>query len=159
MLITRLARSFEVLEKREDVMLTVEPQKPFSVLLYKRTNIVVDHVVGTFRIPDDTPCQWVPNRGRQWGREAGEDEPPVVHADDELPMDPYNATRRRYEDYMSRNDNYTNMCMDHFMFQMHVPRPDHFPPSYPHVPTWEELWREQQGGAGGSGGGVDEEED
>lgn len=115
-MITRLARSFGVLEKREAVMLTVEPQKPFLVLLYKRANIVVDHGAGTFGIPDDTPRQRVPNRGMQRGREAGEDEPPVVHADDELIMDPYNVARRRYEDYMSTSANYTNMCMDHFMF-------------------------------------------
>lgn len=59
-LITRLALSFGVLEKREAVMLTVEPQKPFYVLLYRWANIIVDLRMGGFSIPDDTPRQRVP---------------------------------------------------------------------------------------------------
>lgn len=89
MLITRLANSFGVFQKCEVVMLNVEPQKPFFVLLYKLANIVVDHGFGNFGIPDDTPCQQVPSRGRQRGRAAGEDEPLVVPEEEEMPMDPY----------------------------------------------------------------------
>lgn len=54
MWITRLVRSFGIFEKQEASMLTVEPQKTFSTLLYKRAWIVVDHGMGGFSIPDDT---------------------------------------------------------------------------------------------------------
>lgn len=55
MLITRHARSFGVLDKREAAFLTVEPQKPLSKLLYKKETIIVDHGMDGFSIPDDTP--------------------------------------------------------------------------------------------------------
>ena len=60
---------------------------------------------------------------------------------------------------MARCANYTNMILDYIMEQMHFPRPGHFPVSYPCVPSWEELWREQQGGVGESGAGNDDVED
>lgn len=30
-------------------------------------------------------------------------------------------------------------------------RPDGYPTSYPHIPSWDELWGQMQGGADGSG--------
>ena len=115
--------------------------------------------MGGFSIPDDTPRHRVPSRGRQWGNEAEADEP-VVPEEDEMPMDLYSVARRRYEDYISSATNYTNMSLDHLMSSMCVSRPEHFPSAYPHIPTCDEIWREQLGGAGGSGGGAgDDEED
>lgn len=143
MLITRLARSFGVLEKCYVVLLTVEPQKPLSTLLYSRENIVVDHGMGHFAIPDDTLRGQAPRQVRQRGREPEADEPPIVRTDDELPMDPYSIARRRFDDNLARSANYTNMSLDHFMEKMLVTRPTHFPPIYPYAPSWEEMWREQ----------------
>ncbi|CAI9283616.1 unnamed protein product [Lactuca saligna] len=54
MLITCLAHSFGVLDKRKAVLLNLELHKPFSTLLYKRATIVVDHGMGDFSILDDT---------------------------------------------------------------------------------------------------------
>ena len=122
MWITQLARSFGIFEKREASMLTVEPQKPFCTLLYKRARIVVDQRMVGFSIPDDTPRHQVPSRERQRGNEAGDDEP-VVPEEDEMPMDLYSVARRRYEDYISSATNYTNMSLDHLMSSICVSRP------------------------------------
>lgn len=54
MLITQLACSFGVLDKREAVLLNLELHKPFSTLLYKRATIIVDHGMGGFSILDET---------------------------------------------------------------------------------------------------------
>lgn len=55
MLITKLAKSFEVFQKREAMILTVERGKAFSPLLFKRENIVVDNGGGNYSIPNDDP--------------------------------------------------------------------------------------------------------
>ena len=44
------------------------------------------------------------------------------------------------------------------MQQMSIHRPDAHPATYPYVPSWEEMWQEQQGGAGGSGAEGEDEE-
>lgn len=153
MLITRLVDSFGILDKREAMFFTVETQKPFSNLLYKRENIIVDHGMGGFSIPDDTPRDRPGRRVRQRARGPEGDESPVVPTEDEIPMDPYSVVERRFDDNLAPSGNYANMTLDYVMQQLHFSRPYHFPESYPHVPSWEELWREQQGGVGGSGGG------
>ncbi|CAI9298314.1 unnamed protein product [Lactuca saligna] len=130
----------------------------FSTLLYKRENIIVDHGMGAFSIPDDTPSGRVPRWVRQ-RRDPEEDEPAVAPTDEELPMDPYRISRRRFDDNLERSANYTNMSLDHLIEKMHVTRPAHVPPAYPYMSSWEELWREQRGGAGGSGGGGDDGDD
>ncbi|CAH1427605.1 unnamed protein product [Lactuca virosa] len=158
MLITRLSHSYGILDKHEAMMLTVKPQNPFSTLLYKRANIVVDHGFGNFGIPDDTPRGQVPRRVRPRGNVPEGEEPPVVPEVDEMPMDPYSVARRRFEDNLARSGNYTKMGIDYLMEQLHFPRLAHFPPTYPYEPTWDKLWKEQQGGAGGSGDGGDDEE-
>ncbi|CAI9299788.1 unnamed protein product [Lactuca saligna] len=92
MWITRLVRSFGIFLKREASLLTVEPQKTFSTLLYKRAHLIVDHGMGGFSIPEDTPRHRVPSRGRQRGNEAEADKP-VVPEEDKMPMDPYSMAR------------------------------------------------------------------
>ncbi|CAI9277084.1 unnamed protein product [Lactuca saligna] len=119
----------------------VEKGKPFSTLLYKRENVIVDHGMGGFSIPDDTPRGRVPRRVRQ-RRDPNEDAPPVVPTDDKLPMDPYSISSRRFEDNLARTANYTNMSI-----------------VYPYTPSWEKLWKEQQGGVGSGGGGGDDGDD
>ncbi|CAH1417055.1 unnamed protein product [Lactuca virosa] len=119
MLITRLACYFGILDKREAVFLTVESHKPFSTLFYKRADIDVDHGMGGFAIPDDTPRGRVPRRVRQ-RRETEEEEPPFVPTDDELPMDPYRISRRRFDDNLARSANYTKKFI--FLLLTHTHR-------------------------------------
>lgn len=82
MLITQIARSFGILDKREAMFFTIEPQKDFSPLLYKRDNIVVDNGFGKFAFPNDTPRNQPGQRVRQRGSDVGEDEPPVIPIED-----------------------------------------------------------------------------
>lgn len=70
-----------------------------------------------------------------------EGEPPIIPRENELPMDAYNVA----------------MHVDLMMQHMNIQRPSEFLDSYPYIPTWDELWAEQQGGARGSSGGDDEE--
>ena len=70
-----------------------------------------------------------------------EGEPPIIPRENELPMDAYNVA----------------MHVDLMMQHMNIQRPSRYPVSYPYIPTYNEIWAEQQGGAGGSGGGAEEE--
>lgn len=92
-------------------MLTVNNIKPFSLLLYKRKNIVVDNGFGNFSIPNENPRDRPEWRVRQRPGDA-EEEPTVIPTDDELPMDPYNVALRCYQDNLGRGVNYTNMHLD-----------------------------------------------
>lgn len=71
-------------------MLTVDTSKPFSPLLYKRENFVVDNGFRNFSIPNDNPRDRLRRRVRQRLDDV-EEEPPVIPTEDELPMDPYNV--------------------------------------------------------------------
>lgn len=72
-------------------------------------------------------------------------------------MDNYNVEMCRYHDNMGRGVNYSNMHLDLMIQHMNIQRPCEYLFSYPYIPTWDELWVEQQGGAGGSGCGDDED--
>ncbi|CAI9301964.1 unnamed protein product [Lactuca saligna] len=95
--------------------------------MLKWAHIVEDNGLGNFSIPNDMPRN-----------------------------QPGSAASRRFQDNLAWSSSYTNMNLDYKMQQMHFARPDHFPPSYPYAPSWEELWREKQVGAGGNGGGGDD---
>ncbi|CAI9283780.1 unnamed protein product [Lactuca saligna] len=115
MLITLIACSYGVLEKREAMMLIVEPKNPYSTLLYKMANIAIDHVYGNFGIPDDTSRGRVPRRVRPRGNDPKGEEPPLYPTNDEMPTDPYNIAMRRFDDNFTWGVNYTNMGLDHLM--------------------------------------------
>ncbi|CAH1440187.1 unnamed protein product [Lactuca virosa] len=113
-LITWIARSFGILDKRKAMFLTIELQTTCSPLLYKRAHIVVDNGLGNFSIPNDTPRNQPRRRVRPRGGEADKDEPPMIPIEDELPVDPYNMALRQFQVNLARGVNYTNMSL-HFM--------------------------------------------
>lgn len=119
MLITRLARLFGVLQKREAIMITMDNGKPFSSLIYKRVNTVVDNGVGNFSIPSDNPRDWAGRRVRQRLDDL-EEEPPVIPIEDEMPMDPYNVALCHYQDNLGRGVNYANMNFNFMMQHMNI---------------------------------------
>ncbi|CAH1422733.1 unnamed protein product [Lactuca virosa] len=100
-------------------MLTIESGKPFSPLLYKRANIVVDNGFNNFSIPSDTPRNQPGRRVTQRAGDTNDDEPPVIPTEDEIPIYPYNVALRRYQDNLGRGVNYTNSA---------------YPVAYPYIP-------------------------
>lgn len=65
-------------------------------------------------------------------------------------MDLYNRVYRQQEN-TSRSLNYQNIHTDLLFQDLQITRSDGYPTLYPHIPKWDELWGEMQGGAGGSG--------
>lgn len=86
MLITKLTKSFGVLQKQKAMMLTMERGKAFRPFLSKMANIVVDNRYGNYSIPNDDPKEQSRKRVRKRSRDV-EEEPPIIPNEDELPMD------------------------------------------------------------------------
>ncbi|CAI9276510.1 unnamed protein product [Lactuca saligna] len=91
MFISLLTQSFGILQKREATMLTIESSKSFSPILYKHINSVIDNGFGNYSFPNDTPRNQLGRQVRQRAADTNDDEPPVIPAEDELPMDSYNV--------------------------------------------------------------------
>ncbi|CAI9273030.1 unnamed protein product [Lactuca saligna] len=127
MLITRLARSFGILQRREVAMLTIELGQYFSPLLSKHANIVMDNGFGNYSITNDyprnQPGRWV----KQQTCDADDDEPPVIPTEDELPMNLYNVALRRYHDNLGGGVNYIDLHLYILMQDMSLQRPSEFP--------------------------------
>lgn len=85
------------------------------------------------------------------------DEPMI----DELPMDPYHVMARRYDDDVGRGLNYVGYSLEGIMCHLAIIPSVRMPDRYTYIPTWEESWANNHGGAGISGAGDrdDEEED
>lgn len=73
-------------------------------------------------------------------------------------MDPYNVTKRRYQDNSGRDMNCIGMHMHLMMLQMDVNRPPGYPLPYMYILTQDELWADRHGAVDGSGGGDGNEE-
>ncbi|CAI9279792.1 unnamed protein product [Lactuca saligna] len=108
----------------------VETSMPFSLLLYKQANIVVDNGFRNCSFPNDNPRDWPRTRVRQRVCDA-EEEPPKIPTEDELPLDPYNVALRPYQEKMGRGVNFTNMHLDILMQHMNIQRLIVYPMSYP----------------------------
>lgn len=80
-----------------------------------------------------------------------QEEPQVIPEEDELPMDPYNESIRRYQQNLGHGMNYMGMHTDLLMKYMVIDQPDGYPTSYTYIPTWDKLQVEHRGGTGGSG--------
>lgn len=76
------------------------------------------------------------------------DEPPVISEEDELPMDAYNVTMRRYQDNLGQGMNYIRMYMDLIMQNMAIDLAARYLTSYMYNPTWDQLWAERRGCVG-----------
>lgn len=73
----------------------MEPHKPFSTHLYKRETIIVDHEMGGFTIPNDTPRDRPRRQLRQRATRPEGDELPIISTEDDMLMDPYSVVQRR----------------------------------------------------------------
>lgn len=51
------------------------------------------------------------------------------------------------------------MHLELLMQHMDIQRTSAYLVSYPYIPSWDKLWREQQGAAGGSEGGAHDEDE
>lgn len=64
----------------------------------------------------------------------------MIPKEDELHMDLYNVSVRRYQDNLGCGVTYTNMHLDILMQHMDIQRPNAYPVTYLYVPSWNELW-------------------
>lgn len=92
MSVTHLARSYGLLERGVGNMIIMVPTPPFTVMLYRRARIVEDYGGGHFTIPSDDAVVTPEDPGRRVRprQENVHEEPPVIPAEDEIPMDWYN---------------------------------------------------------------------
>lgn len=97
MFVTRLARSYGIMERGFGNMLTLIPTPPFSIMIYRRAMIIEEFGGGTFAIPHDdeevVPEQ--PGRRVRPRQDQAHDDPPVISVDEEIPMDWYNEAISR----------------------------------------------------------------
>ncbi|CAI9291721.1 unnamed protein product [Lactuca saligna] len=128
-------------------------------LVGTHVHIADDNGYGSYSILNDTPINQPRRRVRQQGGDVGDDEPPVIPTEDELPIDPYNFSLWQYQYNLGRGVNYTNMHFDLLMQYLNIQRPSAYPVMYPYIPIWNELWREQQSGVSGSGGGDNDKDE
>lgn len=95
MLVTKLARSFEVFDETEVGFLTSKEGRPFQPKLFKITRIVKDLGKDTYSLPKDdlvvvpTDRRNVRLRVERWG-------PRHAYFGDELPIDPYHIMAKQY---------------------------------------------------------------
>ena len=157
MFITRLARSFGILELPQAQMLTVIHPPPFNTALYRRARIV-EKFGDSFTIPneDEPAVPEEPGRRVRPRNERVREDPPVIPVEDN---EGWNQVEyRRYLDDIGRGVNYTNQSFDYLFQQMHIaPRPG---PGYPYIMNWDERMQRRggEGGSGAGGAGMDEEE-
>ena len=160
MFITKLARSYGILEGRIGNQLTMVSQPAFSPLLYRRAKIIVDFGGGHVNIPLVYDAE-LPEQPRKRVRPRPthmQEDPPVIPINDELPMDPYNVEQRAFQDDLASNLNYGHRNLAHMMSHLNIPRMEN-EPEYPYVRSWSDRWSMRQSGAGGSGLGEEESED
>ena len=159
MFVTRLARSFGILEKGDGNFLMMVPTPPFSLTLYRRVRIIEDYGGGHIGIPNEDVVLVPEESGRRVRphRENIQEKLLVIPVDDEIPMDWYNMELRRYQDDLRRSMNYHKESFVHLFNQMNLAPRDG--PGYPYVRSWKERISQCQNQSRGSGGGEDEEED
>lgn len=86
------------------------------------------------------------------------EEPSLIPVEDEMHMDLYNPAMVRCQNNMGRGLNYENMPIYLLFHYLQISRSDGYPTSYPHIPSWDELWSEMQCGDGGSGAERDDDD-
>lgn len=117
MFVTKLARTYRILEQGAARMLTMIPTPPFNTILFRRARIVEDFGGGNISITnDDAVLVSEESRIRvTQRREHVRDDPPFIPVDDKLRIYSYNVELRRYQDDLGQCMNYHNCHLVTFL--------------------------------------------
>ena len=158
MFVTRLARSYGILDMQEAKALIVISPPPFSITLFRRERIVENFGI-SFAIPleDEVIVPEELRRRVRNRRERAREDPLVIPVENKN-EGWNNVEYRRYLDDIGQGVNYNNESFTYLFQQMNIaPRPG---PRYPYIMSWEERMQRRNNQASGSGaGGEDMEEE
>lgn len=156
---TRLAKSYGLMERGACTLMTMVPTPPFNVILIIRARNIDDYAGGHYSIPHDDAVIGPEELGRRVRprQDRACEDPPMIPVEDEIPNEWFNVEGRRYQDDLGRSLNFTNrsfiQMFNHFNIQ-HVDGGQ-----FPYVPTWEERINTRRSEAGGSGARENDEEE
>lgn len=137
MFVSRLARSYGILDRQEARALTMISPPPFSITLFRRARIIEKFGEDIFGIPNEDEVIVPEESGRRvrQRRNQTREDPPVIPVEKgNTEWD--NVELRRYLDDIGRGINYNNESFVYLFEQMNITlRPE---PRFPYVMSWEE---------------------